>query len=224
MTPRAKERLRRGKGAYTLKTPSSLSAAKAFLRDISHTEMVRLCVNCHRYITGAPDPSVDHSGGAPGTQCSLPHHPQPCPGTDRRGHDCQYEESRDDDLGVRLLDDERDDLGTGGPGLVSSQGPEVNPLQALVDQLQRERDEERRQVELLQMRNNNLQNSQSALSQQLLSQQGMFAGTVVSSSATLSTSTSTTTISGTPRMGTGYSSCLVTPITVHPAPAACTVF
>ena len=48
VTPRAKLRLRRGKGAYTVKTPSSLSAARVFLRDLSDTEMVRLCVNCHR--------------------------------------------------------------------------------------------------------------------------------------------------------------------------------
>ena len=45
----------------------------------------------------------------------------------------------------------------------------------------------------------------------------------MSSSSTLSTTTITSTLSGTPRMGLGYSSGFVNPVTVPPTPATRTV-
>ena len=185
-SPRALVRLKRGKGAYTLKSPNSLAVAKDFLKSLApspHSEMVRLCVNCHRFITGAPHLSVDHSGGVPGTQCQLPHHPQPCPGTDRRGLDCKHVDDEEDDLGVRVLDEVG--LGASGaqPLLIpvtttqeggASQVADVLFLQQQLENLQKERDEERRRAEILEMRNANLQDSHVRLSQQLVSQSQVF--------------------------------------------------
>ena len=135
-TPRSRGRKGRGKGDYSVKLPVSLASAKSYLEKLSLTplSMVRLCPTCHRFITGAPEPSLDHSEGASGHLCVLPHHPPPCPGTDRHGNPCQIDENR-----VPVSDD---DVPVTTPGGSIGQQLDVRLLQQQLETVQRERDEE----------------------------------------------------------------------------------
>ena len=219
-TPRARSRLKKGRGPYILQVPTSLGAAKNFL---SSLDMVRLCGQCHLYITGAPDPSLDHSGSISGSLCVLPHHPAPCPFIDAHDNPCNYE-----DLGVANLDDVPVTVpSAANVGATVSELQEVFHLQEQLQRLQRERDDERRRAELLQLANDNLQSSHARLSQAVahsgVSSLGAFGGVPATTTSSTSTTTSTVSCSTTPRMGTGFSSSLVTPRTFPPTPAARTV-
>ena len=47
------------------------------------------CEKCHRWVTSAPSPEVDHKGGNHGVNCQLPHRPHPCDFLDKNGGNCQ---------------------------------------------------------------------------------------------------------------------------------------
>jgi hypothetical protein len=53
------------------------------------------CKKCHRYMDGAPDPSVGHDGSAGDARCLLDHIPEPCDYVDGKGKKCT--EYGDDD-------------------------------------------------------------------------------------------------------------------------------
>ena len=88
-----------GRDFYYFKYPHTLRAAKLFLRTLPPTHLataeMRQCSKCHRYVTGAPSPGLDHQGGVQGPLCALPHHPPICTWTDTRGNPCSFHFSSD---------------------------------------------------------------------------------------------------------------------------------
>ena len=50
--------------------------------------MTLRCNKCHRYMEGAPDPSLGHEGSAGDARCLLDHVPDPCEYVDKRGKKC----------------------------------------------------------------------------------------------------------------------------------------
>ena len=98
------------------------------------------CISCHRFLTGAPQPEVDHQGAPHGSLCTLPHHPDPCEWHDEQGNPCTHHQ----------------------PGAAGGED-ELTRLRVQMQRLQEERDEERRRAELLQMTNSNLMSVQSRL-------------------------------------------------------------
>ena len=82
---------RPGSGPCVLHYPRDIKAAREIIYSISNFDnMVRLCSECHCYITGAPHPDVAHRDVPAGPGCGLPHHPAPCPWVDRNGRPCQH--------------------------------------------------------------------------------------------------------------------------------------
>ena len=80
-----------GSGPCVLHYPENLATAKHILRSISNLDgMVRQCVVCHKFITGAPHPDLGHQDGPAGPECSLRHHPLPCPYVSEKGVPCSY--------------------------------------------------------------------------------------------------------------------------------------
>ena len=107
------------------------------------------CGSCHRYLTRAPHPDVDHQGAPHGSLCTLEHHPPPCAWVDENGVGCAHH--------LQVLHE---------PPPVSEPEvarDEVALLREQMAQLQAERDEERRRAELLHITNSNLMNTQSRL-------------------------------------------------------------
>ena len=47
------------------------------------------CNKCHRFMEGAPDPSVEHAGSLGDARCLLDHHPDPCDYADKKGKKCE---------------------------------------------------------------------------------------------------------------------------------------
>ena len=47
------------------------------------------CNKCHRYLEGAPDPSLGHDGSAGDARCVLDHVPDPCDYVDKKGRRCK---------------------------------------------------------------------------------------------------------------------------------------
>ena len=123
------------------------------------------CDNCHRYLSGSPSTDVGHQGVPGGTLCALPHHPKPCPWVDDEGVPCAHYPEVDG--------------ATGG-----TQEDDLVQLRLQMQQLQQERDQERRRAELLELTNSNLVNGQSQLQYENLQLQGV--------SLTSATSTTTT--------------------------------
>ena len=125
---------------------------------------MRQCVTCHRFVTGAPDPSVDHTEGTSGPLCVLSHHPPPCPMVDRHGNPCTYHaiaESAAAALAAHVPDS------APGPGCSHGTPEDVTLLRQQLEELQRERDEEKRRAEMLELANSNLQDSHQRLSRQI---------------------------------------------------------
>ena len=82
---------RPGSGDCVLHYPNSIEAAREIIDSISNFDnMVRQCVKCHKFITGAPHPDVAHGDAPAGPECSLDHHPLSCPWVDRHGQPCQF--------------------------------------------------------------------------------------------------------------------------------------
>ena len=46
------------------------------------------CNKCHRYLEGAPDPSLDHEESPGDARCTLEHHPNPCDYKSNKYGDC----------------------------------------------------------------------------------------------------------------------------------------
>ena len=195
-------RARPGRGPCVLHYPYDLATAKDILQSISNLDgMVRQCVSCHKFVTGAPHPDVGHQDGPAGPECNLPHHPPPCPWVnDRTGQPCSY-------------------IPPSAPSLSSTVSPSVSTAPVTITetpvggvlslpeqmaQLRREREEEARRVELLTMANNNLRESQARMSQQLQLQQ--YSPAVSISSTATTTTSSLSSISRRPSMGIGFSS------------------
>ena len=147
------------------------------------------CNHCHRFLTGALTPDVGHQGMAGDSLCSLPHHPNPCPWTadGGAGVECDYFDNYVD---------------TGEGDVVV--GDEVAQLRLELQQAQSVIDDERRQVQLLQLANTNLTNTHSRLASGAST-------SATTTATTTATSTSVTSVFTSPLMGTGYSSALATP-------------
>ena len=179
-----------GRGFYHLQFPHTLKSAKAFLTFISRTDpatIMRQCKVCHRYITGAPHPDVDHHASPPGQGlCFLPHHPLPCPFKDEHDNPCTFEPEA-------LL----------GP-LAPVLDAELTLVQQL-EQLRREKEEETRRANGLQLANANLKESQAKLSQENLNLRQTVVPSVSSFTPTTTTSSQSLSISRA-SMGVGYSS------------------
>ena len=130
-----------GRDFYYFKYPHTLRAAKLFLRTLPPTHLataeMHQCSKCHRYVTGAPSPGLDHQGGVQGPLCALPHHPPICTWTDTRGNPCSFHFSSDP----------------------SDKSPTETPTQEL-ERLRREKDEASKRADLLQVANTNLRESQ----------------------------------------------------------------
>ena len=144
---------------------------------------MRQCVTCHQYVTSSPRPDLDHQAGAPGKNCTLPHHPSPCSYVDPdSGRKCDYV----------YPNSSQDHLQDQGSSL-----PDAALLPRQIQTLHQERAEQQHQLELLQMSNPNLQETQNRfLSENFPASSSSF------STATTNTVTST---SPTPSMGTGFS-------------------
>ena len=99
------------------------------------------CHSCHRYLTGAPHPDVDHQGAPHGSLCTLEHHPPPCAWVDESGAGCAHH--------LQVL---HEPPPVSEPEAVSD---EVALLREQMARLQAERDEERRCAELLHITNSN---------------------------------------------------------------------
>ena len=143
-----------GRGYYWFKYPHTLRAARVFLRSLTPTPsiqsvMVRQCPSCHLFVTGAPSPEVDHQGHSPGPSCDLPHHPPPCPGTDRYGNPCL--------LPPLIPTPEETADATAAPAVVEL------TLQQQLEKLQKEKEEADKNAELLRLSVRNLQESQVCL-------------------------------------------------------------
>ena len=105
------------------------------------------CIRCHRWLTGSPSSEVGHHGVAGGSVCSLEHHPAPCPFISESGEACAfYGQSSDNDSAS--LHHEVSDVGE---------------LQQQLRQLRQQQQESDRQMQLLQITNNNLTESHSRL-------------------------------------------------------------
>ena len=90
---------------------------------------------CHRFLTGSPNPEVGHQGVPGDSQCSLQHHPPPCPWTDSSGAPCtHYPPARD----------------------VGESEAAEEAIQVQLENVWREREQERLQIEQLQIANRNL--------------------------------------------------------------------
>ena len=181
----------KGGGPFILKSPNNIHSAIHFLRSLPPTpsleNMVRRCQTCHRFVTGAPDSSLDHGGVPSGSACSLDHHPSPCNSEDLHGQPCTHYEGAQGQYGAsRSADNSLDAVS----------------LQQRIEQLEREREEESRRADLLQMANNNLRDSQARLHQTNLQ---LSSNPVVSSPATTMVTATTTSVTTAPRMGIGYS-------------------
>ena len=154
--------------------------------------MVRRCTTCHRYVTGAPTPDLDHGGVGSGPDCTLEHHTASCDWEDDRriGVTCSY-----------------------FPDTVPVSVPEeqnaVQLLEERLAQLQREKEEESRRANLLQISNNNLRDSQSQLQQQNVHLQNLSHHSFYASATTTTTTTSALSA---PLMGTGFTSSFMTPV------------
>ena len=196
---------RPGSGPCVLEYPETLSTAKAIIRSISSLEnMVRQCGTCHRFITGAPRPELGHQDGPAGPECSLPHHPQPCPWvSDRTGQPCSYVPAPP--LLLPPLTTTSTVSATTSPATISETlvGATSSSVPDELARLRREKEEAERNAELLRVANRNLQASQ----QHLLQQQSALS-VPFSSSTTTTTATSTfsSLLSSRPAMGIGYSS------------------
>ena len=165
------------------------------------------CTQCHRYLTGSPSLEVGHQGAPGDSVCTLQHHPRPCPWIGEDGTPCPFYPSEDDS---HVLGD-------------NDTGDDVAQLRQQLQELENQREEERRRAELLELANTNLTQAQQRLQQENLSLRGNSLGSLSS----LSTTTITTP-SFTPRMGTGYSASFSSPLTTsvmsssvpHSVPAA----
>ena len=193
-----------GERNHWIQYPLNLRSAKIFLSNLPSTSLrMRQCITCHRFITGASEPSVDHSEGASGPLCILTHHPDPCPMIDRHGIECHFHAQ----VAAALADPVNDLGGSGG------QQQEVLLLQQQLEQIQKERDDDRKRAHQLQIANANLQDSHARLSQQVASHS--FSSVPTTTTSTTSTTTSVSSVlSSSSAMGTGYSSSLLYPRTV----------
>ena len=143
-----------GRGYYHLIYPHTLRAAKLYLKSLSQSiVMVRQCSECHRFITGAPNPDVDHNAPAPGRgACTLSHHPPPCPFVSEHGVPCTHSYTSEDLIIPSAI------AGHINPSFDSSDG-DLTLVQQL-EQLRREKAEETRPANTLQLANSNLRDSQ----------------------------------------------------------------
>ena len=142
-------------------------------------------------MTGSPTPDLDHHGVGTGVECTLEHHPAPCDWEDdRRSVLCSFYA---DHVSVSEASSEE------APSAVQL-------LEERLAQLQREKEEESRRANLLQISNNNLRESQSQLHQQYSPHLGAYAP------PTTSTTTSTTTMFSAPLMGTGFTCSCMAPL------------
>ena len=48
------------------------------------------CKKCYRFITGAPDPNLDHEVSSGDARCTLDHHPEPCDYKSKTHGDCRH--------------------------------------------------------------------------------------------------------------------------------------
>ena len=200
-----------GKGLYLLQYPHSLDKAKQIILELlsSSSQKMCQCVTCHWFITGAPDPSCDHTEGASGPLCVLPHHPPPCPRVDKHGNPCTYHaiaESAAAALAAHVPDS------APGPGSSHGTPEDVTLLRQQLEDLQRERDEEKRRAEMLQVANSNLQDSHQRLSRQIAFDRPSisFPAMPATTSFTTFPTTTTTSLNVAPRTGIGYSSSIYT--------------
>ena len=99
-------------------------------------------------MTGAPTPDLDHNGVGSGPECTLEHHPAPCDWEDDRR------------IGVVCSHYPTDVPAPGPvePGHVTGEGSQdaLQLLQQRFDQLQKEKEDEARRAQLLQISNSNL--------------------------------------------------------------------
>ena len=93
--------------------------------------MVRRCTSCHRYLTGSPQPGLDHPDVNGGPHCTLAHHPSPCDFVDSRDRPCSFYED--------LVSEEADHVHVGASTTHDSSEPSAyEVLEGRVAQLQRE--------------------------------------------------------------------------------------
>ena len=208
---------RPGPRPCVLQYPESLETAVSIIRSISNTEdMVRQCISCHRYLTGAPRPDLGHGDAPSGPECSLPHHPSPCPWVGPRGQPCPY--IPPSALPPPPVSAPSASASSTAPVTTTVSNTETPSGEHLLlqelQQLRREREEEARRVEQLTLANSNLRESQARLSvenSQLRSVSSSMPQVLSSLSTTSVSSTSTTATTTTsslfsrPSMGVGYS-------------------
>ena len=77
-------------------SPSLIGSTESFDQLFTPTSVimaVKRCTKCHRYIAGAPDPSLTHSGPF-GNDCLSEHHPDPCLYINKDGVSCNHYQGR----------------------------------------------------------------------------------------------------------------------------------
>ena len=166
-------RARPGQGHCVLEYPENLVTAREIILSIASEIMGRQCISCHRFITSPPRPELGHGDAPSGPECSLPHHPSPCPWVGPRGQPCPY---------ISPPAVQQTPPVSAPPISVSSSASVTstvtttetpsgdNLLLQELQQLRREKEEEARRVEMLELVNSNLRDSQARLSQQLQQQ------------------------------------------------------
>ena len=183
-----------GRGYYYLQYPHTLRAAKVLLNSLSSPVpevIMRQCQVCHRFITGANSPDVDHHACPPGRgNCDLPHHPQPCPFVDDRGAPCDH---------VPLSP-------TPPHTSASESRSEERTLLQQIETLRREKEEEATRSNRLLLANINLRENQEKLHQEN-NQLRLVSPSTSSFTPTTTTTTSSSSSSSLsrPSMGVGYS-------------------
>ena len=170
---------------------------------------MRQCISSHRFLTGAPSLDLGHGDVPGGPECTLPHHPSPCPWVGPRGQPCPY-------IPPAVLPpppvSAPSNSATSSVPTTStvsiSETPSGDHLLQELHRLRREKEEEARRVEQLTLANSNLRDSQARLSQQLQEQSQVPSSLLPPSSISFTPTTVTSLLSllsSQPAMGTGFS-------------------